>query len=103
MLPLNRACNSWAITEYKNSGGTLLNTLKQIADVTLPTHWAEFRVLAFEASRDDVGPNEKRPESALALLLGDIHSAAPIVRIHSSARPAISSIPCDATATISCI
>jgi GTP cyclohydrolase II len=60
-----------------------LNTLKQIADVTLPTHWADFRVLAFEGSRDTGGPNEKRPESALALLLGDIHSAAPIVRIHS--------------------
>ena len=63
--------------------GPLLNTLKQIADVTLPTHCADFRVLAFEGLRDYGNPDEKRSESALALLLGDIHSAPPIVRIHS--------------------
>jgi GTP cyclohydrolase II len=47
--------------------------LKQIADVCLPTRWANFRVLAFEGMQ----------ETALALVLGDIHCSPPIVRIHS--------------------
>jgi GTP cyclohydrolase II len=60
-----------------------LNTLKQIADVTLPTHWADFRVLAFEGTQSRSGTKEGHSETALALILGDIHSAPPIVRIHS--------------------
>jgi GTP cyclohydrolase II len=64
-------------------GGFSLNTLKQIADVTLPTHWADFRVLAFEGTQSRSGTKEGHSETALALILGDIHSAPPIVRIHS--------------------
>ena len=58
-------------------------TLRQIADISFPTRWADFRLLGFE------GPDSKResaitpPESALALVLGDIHSSPPMVRIHS--------------------
>ncbi len=63
--------------------GLPLDTLKQIADVTLPTHWANFRVLAFEGTQPRSGTKEGHSETALALLLGDIHGAPPIVRIHS--------------------
>jgi GTP cyclohydrolase II len=56
-------------------------TLKQIADVLLPTQWADFRLLAFEGS--DADRSSKEPETALALVLGDIHRAPPVVRIHS--------------------
>lgn len=58
-------------------------SLKQIADVTLPTPWADFRVLAFEGIKPDRGLKQGSPETALALILGDIHHAPPIVRIHS--------------------
>jgi GTP cyclohydrolase II len=68
---------------HKLSSGFSLNTLKQIADVTLPTHWADFRVLAFERIKPNTERREGNPETALALILGDIHSAPPIVRIHS--------------------
>jgi GTP cyclohydrolase II len=57
--------------------------LKQIADVNFPTRWAEFRLLAFEANRTNKASGDDRPESALALILGDIHSSPPLVRIHS--------------------
>lgn len=57
--------------------------LKQIADVRFPTIWANFRLLAFKGVRLDNEANPERLETALALVLGDIHSSPPIVRIHS--------------------
>jgi GTP cyclohydrolase II len=68
---------------HELSRGFSLNTLKQIAAVTLPTRWANFRVLAFEGERLGSGTKKGHAETALALILGDIHSAPPIVRIHS--------------------
>jgi GTP cyclohydrolase II len=60
-----------------------LTTLKQIADVNFPTRWAGFRLLAFEGDHVSHSTREKDPTTALALLLGDIHSSPPVVRIHS--------------------
>jgi GTP cyclohydrolase II len=60
-----------------------LTTLKQIADVNFPTRWANFRLLAFESTSVNNKTKEKRLETALAVILGDIHSSPPIVRIHS--------------------
>jgi GTP cyclohydrolase II len=57
--------------------------LKKITDVILPTRWADFNLSAFEgidASRHGKGGHT---ETALALTLGDIHRAPPLVRIHS--------------------
>jgi len=59
-----------------------LSELRQVADLNFPTHWALFRLLAFETSHTG-GPKEKHLETALALVLGDVHNAPPIVRIHS--------------------
>lgn len=57
--------------------------LQQIASVEFPTEWAEFRLDAFEAAGS--GPRGSQPatELALALILGDLHDAPPLVRIHS--------------------
>jgi GTP cyclohydrolase II len=57
--------------------------LKQIADVSFPTRWASFRLLAFEGVRVADEREERRLETALALVLGDIQSSPPVVRIHS--------------------
>ena len=65
------------------SWGFALNNLRQIADVTLPTNWANFRALAFEGTQSGSEAEEGRVETALALILGDIRNAPPIVRIHS--------------------
>lgn len=58
-------------------------TLKQIADVSFPTHWANFRLLAFEALITNRKTGKQNLETALALVLGSIHRCPPIVRIHS--------------------
>jgi GTP cyclohydrolase II len=66
------------------------DSIRKVADADFPTRWAHFRILGFEgilehtdpATADDPAP-QKRIESAVALVLGDIHSAPPIVRIHS--------------------
>ena len=60
-----------------------LMKLKQIADVNFPTRWAAFRLLAFETNRADKVTGDEHPETALALILGDIHCSPPLVRIHS--------------------
>jgi GTP cyclohydrolase II len=60
-----------------------LITLRQIADVNFPTRWAHFRLLGFE-DLDAAGNVEGiSSKSALALVLGDIYSLPPLVRIHS--------------------
>lgn len=57
--------------------------LNQIAETTLPTRWGLFRLLGFECvPAKDEGAGEHR-ETALALVMGDIHKSSPIVRIHS--------------------
>src|ERR1700734_45841 len=57
--------------------------LRQIADVQFPTQWANFRLLAFEGVQANSETSGKTQETALALVLGDIYSRSPIVRIHS--------------------
>jgi GTP cyclohydrolase II len=58
-------------------------TLKQIADVSFPTRWANFRLLAFEALHANGKTRRECLETAVALVLGDIHRFPPLVRIHS--------------------
>jgi GTP cyclohydrolase II len=60
-----------------------LMRLRQIADVRFPTRWANFRLIAFEGAYAGNEACEERMETALALVLGDIHGSPPIVRIHS--------------------
>jgi GTP cyclohydrolase II len=57
--------------------------LKKIAEIRFPTRWATYRLLAFEGIHADVEGVEARVETALALVLGDISSQPPLVRIHS--------------------
>ncbi|QMV20005.1 GTP cyclohydrolase II [Granulicella sp. 5B5] len=62
---------------------TPLFSLKMIAEVNMPTRWANFRMLGFEAVRQQENSGRRYTETALVLILGDIHVAPPIVRIHS--------------------
>ena len=63
-------------------------SVRKVADADFPTRWGHFRILGFEgaftapAGGDGCGvPPEK--EEAVALVMGDIHAAPPLVRIHS--------------------
>lgn len=69
-------------------------TVRKLAEADFPTRWGHFRIMGFEGrptpslvpagatalSADD---NDRRKEEAVALVLGDIHAAPPLVRIHS--------------------
>jgi GTP cyclohydrolase II len=67
-------------------------TVRKIAEANFPTRWGEFRIYGFEGYSDaPIGPangeqragGDRTPESAVALVMGNIHSTAPLVRIHS--------------------
>lgn len=51
------------------------------AEADFPTKFGHFRILGFEGTERD--PETCRPEAAVALVMGDIHSHPPLVRIHS--------------------
>ena len=55
------------------------SSAKQIASAEFPTRWGHFRIHGFRLEPLSNG----KPEEAVALVLGDIHSAPPLVRIHS--------------------
>jgi GTP cyclohydrolase II len=72
-------------------------SVTKVADADFPTRWGHFRILGFEgivenpaACNDNIPAPTVRTESAVALVMGDIHASAangkpapPIVRIHS--------------------
>src|SRR6201996_9064934 len=67
-----------------------LEDVKKVADADFPTRWGHFRILGFEGTRidpepcsPDTAPVHKKIEGAVALVMGDIHSKPPVVRIHS--------------------
>jgi GTP cyclohydrolase II len=56
-------------------------SIKRLATADFPTRWGEFKILGFEGEFGDQAP--RRLESAVALVMGDVHSAPPLVRLHS--------------------
>jgi GTP cyclohydrolase II len=65
-----------------------LEQVKKIAEADLPTRWGAFRILGFEGLRTEPEANCKPADGAqveglVALVMGDVHSEAPLVRIHS--------------------
>ena len=58
-----------------------LKAIQPVASADFPTRWGRFRIYGFRAaSASDAAP---RVEEAVALVMGDIHSTSPLVRIHS--------------------
>ena len=55
--------------------------LRQVATADFPSRWGRFQILGFEGTFSDNGAERK--ETAVALLMGDVRSAPPLVRIHS--------------------
>src|SRR4030088_1897655 len=65
-------------------------SVTKVAEADFPTRWGQFRILGFEglvenpaACNDNGPPPAVQTESAVALVMGDIHAALPIDRIHS--------------------
>ena len=63
-------------------------SVKKVAEADFPTRWGAFRILGFEGQLPPTG-NAGSPlqsgkvEGLVALVMGDVTSAAPLVRIHS--------------------
>jgi GTP cyclohydrolase II len=55
--------------------------INKLAEADFPTRWGQFRILGFEGSFQGTG--ERRKETAVALVMGNVQSGAPLVRIHS--------------------
>jgi GTP cyclohydrolase II len=61
-------------------------SVKKIAEADLPTRWGAFRILGFEGTLPGKTGSPAQPgkvEGLVALVMGDVHSAPPLVRIHS--------------------
>ncbi|MGD0893959.1 MAG: GTP cyclohydrolase II [Terracidiphilus sp.] len=65
-------------------------SVNKIAEADFPTRWGKFRILGFEGLLPAARPcceqsaqENKRVEGLVALVMGDIHAAPPLVRIHS--------------------
>jgi GTP cyclohydrolase II len=66
-------------------------SVKKIAEADFPTRWGQFRIFGFEGVLDTPRPcdegefemKSREVEGLVALVMGDIHSAPPVVRIHS--------------------
>ena len=57
------------------------DSVRQLASADFPTRWGRFRIYGFQGSFGDDG--DRRTEDAVALVMGDVTSAPPVVRIHS--------------------
>ena len=57
------------------------NVVQQLASADFPTGWGKFRIHGFRAESGSDG--HRRIEEAVALVMGDVHSTPPLVRIHS--------------------
>ena len=63
-----------------------LESVKKIAEADFPTRWGAFRILGFEgvnAAGQSGGASAHTEEGLVALVMGDIHTRPPLVRIHS--------------------
>jgi GTP cyclohydrolase II len=57
------------------------NAVEQVASAEFPTRWGKFRIYGFRAHTD--GRIDRRIEEAVALVMGDVKSRPPLVRVHS--------------------
>ncbi len=65
-------------------------SVKKMAEADFPTRWGDFRIMGFEGVLPAPRPccehgaaSGKKTEGLVALVMGDIHTAPPLIRIHS--------------------
>jgi GTP cyclohydrolase II len=57
------------------------NEIQQVASADFPTRWGQFRIYGFRGQFGSDGA--RRVEEAVALVMGEVQSTPPLVRIHS--------------------
>ena len=62
-----------------------LESAKKVAEADFPTRWGQFRIFGFQGAPQSATTNgtPQPVEELVALVMGDIHSSPPLVRIHS--------------------
>jgi GTP cyclohydrolase II len=58
-----------------------VTSVRQIASADFPTRWGKFRIYGFRSESGSDG--NRRVEEAVALVMGDVKSRPPLVRVHS--------------------
>jgi GTP cyclohydrolase II len=58
-----------------------LRNVQTVAEAAFPTRWGHFRIHGFEGETGSAG--DGKTEGLVALVMGDVHTAPPLVRIHS--------------------
>jgi GTP cyclohydrolase II len=64
-----------------NTNMSASSSVRQVSSADFPTRWGQFRIFGFEGIFRD--GEDIRREEAVALVMGDVTSSAPLVRIHS--------------------
>jgi len=59
-----------------------VSAIRKVASADFPTRWGNFRIYGFQGEFPTSGA-EPRAEEAVALVMGDVGSEPPLVRIHS--------------------
>jgi GTP cyclohydrolase II len=80
-LPSAGCRRSSAACGVYNEEVTSSGPVRQLASADFPTRWGNFRIYGFDGLFGEAG--ERRKEEAVALVMGDVLSAPPLVRIHS--------------------
>jgi GTP cyclohydrolase II len=63
-----------------------LESVRKVAEADFPTRWGAFRILGFEGIQAEGQPGcapAQTVEGLVALVMGDVHTTPPLVRIHS--------------------
>jgi GTP cyclohydrolase II len=72
------------VTTLYNGNVSNSLTVRKLAEADFPTRWGHFRIMGFEGQfAGGIDNEDRRKEEAVALVMGDIHSVPPLVRIHS--------------------
>ena len=59
------------------------SSVRKVAGADFPTRWGHFRIHGFEGVAEPGSASLKHVDNAVALTMGDLSAAAPLVRIHS--------------------
>jgi len=87
-LQLSKPCQRTAPPHFPDIIGNVSkkevadkSRVEQVASAYFPTRWGQFRIYGFRGSIGSDGSH--RVEEAVALVMGDVKSAPPLVRVHS--------------------
>jgi len=74
-------CRIVVFQDRYNEDVSSQSRVRKQATADFPTRWGKFQIMGFEGEFGD--STQRRLETAVALVMGDVHSEPPLVRVHS--------------------